>query len=75
MSTWIERADSVFMATGGRRLKRTMVRGSGARLWDEDGKSYLDFIGGWAVTNLGHSHPRHCGGAPTTGGNPHHHLQ
>ncbi len=57
MSTWIERADSVFMATGGRRLKRTMVRGSGAHLWDEDGNSYLDFIGGWAVTNLGHSHP------------------
>lgn len=34
------------------------VRGSGARLWDRDGREYLDFLAGLAVTSLGHSHPR-----------------
>jgi acetylornithine/N-succinyldiaminopimelate aminotransferase len=45
------------MTTGGRRLKQTIVRGSGTRVWDDAGKEYFDFIGGWAVTNLGHCHP------------------
>jgi len=35
----------------------TFVRGEGARLWDADGKCYLDFLGGLAVTSLGHAHP------------------
>jgi predicted acetylornithine/succinylornithine family transaminase len=35
----------------------TFVRGSGSRLWDEDGREYLDFLSGLAVTSLGHSHP------------------
>ena len=34
-----------------------MVRGKGNYLWDADGKRYLDFIAGWAVTCLGHSPP------------------
>lgn len=33
------------------------VRGEGSRLWDADGKEYLDFLSGLAVTGLGHSHP------------------
>jgi acetylornithine/N-succinyldiaminopimelate aminotransferase len=32
-------------------------RGQGARVWDVDGKEYLDFTSGWAVVNLGHGHP------------------
>ena len=32
-------------------------RGSGTELWDADGKRYLDFLCGLAVTSLGHSHP------------------
>ena len=32
-----------------------MVEGHGSRLRDEDGKSYLDFVQGWAVNCLGHS--------------------
>jgi acetylornithine/N-succinyldiaminopimelate aminotransferase len=40
------------------RFPATMVRGEGARLYDENGKEYLDFTAGIAVTNLGHSHPR-----------------
>ncbi len=41
-----------------RRYPVCFVKGRGARLWDVDGKEYLDFVAGLAVTNLGHSHPR-----------------
>ncbi len=34
------------------------VRGEGCRVWDADGKEYLDFLAGVAVNNLGHCHPR-----------------
>ena len=34
------------------------VRGQGARLWDADGKEYIDCMAGIAVASLGHSHPR-----------------
>jgi acetylornithine/N-succinyldiaminopimelate aminotransferase len=34
------------------------VRGEGARLWDSDGKEYLDFLAGIAVCAVGHCHPR-----------------
>ena len=37
--------------------KLAFVRGEGARLWDADGKEYLDFFAGIAVVNLGHCHP------------------
>lgn len=33
------------------------VRGQGSRVWDKEGKEYVDFAGGIAVTALGHSHP------------------
>jgi len=36
------------------RVPVTFVKGKGLRLWDEDGKEYLDFVGGWAVDSLGH---------------------
>ncbi|GAA1009415.1 acetylornithine aminotransferase [Acrocarpospora pleiomorpha] len=34
-----------------------LARGEGTRVWDVDGKEYLDLIGGLAVTSLGHAHP------------------
>ncbi|MYR55728.1 acetylornithine transaminase [Streptomyces sp. SID625] len=34
-----------------------LVRGAGTRLWDADGKEYVDFVGGIAVNALGHAHP------------------
>lgn len=34
-----------------------LVRGVGAEVWDEDGKRYLDLLGGIAVNALGHAHP------------------
>jgi len=35
----------------------TFVRGAGSRLWDDEGRRYLDFLSGLAVTSLGHAHP------------------
>lgn len=35
----------------------SIERGEGCRVWDEEGKEYLDFTSGWGVTCLGHSHP------------------
>ncbi len=35
----------------------TFVRGEGSYLWDEEGRRYLDFLSGIAVTSLGHAHP------------------
>ncbi len=40
-----------------RRLPVTLVRGKGARVWDVQGREYLDFVSGWAVNSLGHCHP------------------
>src|SRR3954468_18814252 len=34
-----------------------LVRGSGAEVWDADGRRYLDLVGGIAVNALGHAHP------------------
>jgi acetylornithine aminotransferase len=39
------------------RFPLTLIRGDGCRVWDEDGKEYLDFVGGIAVCALGHSSP------------------
>ncbi|MBF0125612.1 MAG: aspartate aminotransferase family protein [Magnetococcales bacterium] len=45
------------MATYGRN-PAAFVRGQGTRLWDEDGKEYLDFLAGIGVNNLGHCPPK-----------------
>ena len=37
-----------------RRQPMVLERGDGARVWDVDGKEYLDFTSGWAVNNVGH---------------------
>ena len=36
----------------------TIVRGEGARLWDDTGKGYLDFCAGIATCSIGHCHPK-----------------
>jgi acetylornithine aminotransferase len=36
-----------------------LAKGLGAKLWDRDGKEYLDMYGGHAVISIGHSHPRY----------------
>ncbi len=35
-----------------------LARGSGTRVWDVEGKEYLDFVAGIAVNNVGHCHPK-----------------
>jgi acetylornithine/N-succinyldiaminopimelate aminotransferase len=40
-----------------RRAPVEFVRGEGARLWDSDGKEYLDFLAGISVCSVGHCHP------------------
>ncbi|MEE8159603.1 MAG: aspartate aminotransferase family protein [Dehalococcoidia bacterium] len=57
MSTdWIA-LEKQYYAQTVRRQPVVLVRGQGTHVWDADGKEYLDFIAGWAVTNLGHCHP------------------
>ena len=34
-----------------------LVKGKGTQVWDIQGKMYLDFFSGWAVSGLGHCHP------------------
>ena len=40
-----------------KRLPVTLVRGEGTRVWDTEGKEYLDFVAGIAAVSLGHCHP------------------
>jgi acetylornithine/N-succinyldiaminopimelate aminotransferase len=54
---WIALSDRYLMATY-KRFPILLSRGLGVHLWDNDGKSYLDLVGGIAVCALGHSHPR-----------------
>jgi acetylornithine/N-succinyldiaminopimelate aminotransferase len=40
------------------RTPVVLVRGQGCRVWDAEGRSYLDFLAGIGVNNVGHCHPR-----------------
>jgi len=53
----VERADKVLMHTYA-RIPVAFEKGQGCRIWDQDGRVYLDFLAGIAVTALGHGHPR-----------------
>ena len=55
-SQWID-VENKYYAQTVRRQPVVIVRGEGTRVWDADGKEYLDFVAGWAVDNLGHCHP------------------
>lgn len=52
----MDKTDKYVLPTYG-RLPVAFVRGQGCRLWDTEGKSYLDCLGGIAVCALGHGHP------------------
>ncbi|UCH51200.1 MAG: aspartate aminotransferase family protein [Chloroflexota bacterium] len=56
MENWQELEQKLFMRIT-KRLPVTLIRGQGARVWDTEGKEYLDFVAGWAVNSLGHCHP------------------
>ena len=51
-----ERYAHALMNTFG-KPKLVLTRGEGARVWDAEGKEYLDLLGGIAVNALGHAHP------------------
>jgi 4-aminobutyrate aminotransferase len=53
-----ERSTAALSPILGRYYQQTWVKGEGHRLIDSDGRSYLDFANGIAVTSLGHAHPR-----------------
>ena len=44
-----------FRSVGG--TPRFFTRGSGPRVWDADGKAYIDYVGSWGPLILGHAHP------------------
>lgn len=48
--------DQYVMSTYG-RFPLALERGAGCRVWDTEGKSYLDFVAGIATCTLGHAHP------------------
>ena len=56
MSEIQDREAQIYMQAG-RRLPVTLVRGDGTRVWDEEGREYLDFVAGIAATTLGHADP------------------
>ena len=57
MSAFIEAASPHVMNTYG-RVPMALSHGQGCRLWDINGKSYIDALGGIAVNTLGHNHPK-----------------
>lgn len=50
-------ADKVIAKTYN-RFPVVITKGKGCRLWDTEGKKYMDFVSGIAVCNLGHAHPK-----------------
>ncbi len=40
------------------RLPVVIIRGSGSRVWDSDGKEYIDLFPGWGVSSIGYGHPK-----------------
>jgi len=53
----VKRDHNAVMPTYGQR-QRVLVRGEGVRVWDLEGRCYLDFLSGLGVNGLGHCHPR-----------------
>ncbi|MRG61592.1 acetylornithine transaminase [Agromyces sp. CFH 90414] len=56
MTAWQDRFDARMMRSLGKPLAK-LARGEGARVWDDEGREYLDFLAGIAVNSLGHAHP------------------
>jgi glutamate-1-semialdehyde 2,1-aminomutase len=44
-----------FKSVGG--VPRFFARGKGSRVWDADGREYIDYVGSWGPAILGHAHP------------------
>lgn len=57
MKKTVETTDKCIFQTY-RRYPVVLTKGKGAKVWDDKGREYLDFLSGIAVCNLGHCHPR-----------------
>ncbi len=55
-ATWLARYGAAYMPNFGAPA-RVLVRGKGCRVWDADGREYLDLLAGIAVNSLGQAHP------------------
>lgn len=55
-SNWQALEQKLFLRTVN-RTPVTLVRGQGVWVWDDQGRQFLDFVGGWAVNSLGHCPP------------------
>jgi len=56
-STTVSRGSRAAVLPTYARADLTVVRGEGCRVWDDEGRAYLDFGAGIAVVGLGHRHP------------------
>ncbi len=56
MTNWQDMEKEYYMPTF-TRIPVTLVKGEGLKVWDDNGKEYLDFVAGIAVNVLGHCHP------------------
>jgi len=54
----VQRQSQEVLMPNYRRAAVAFARGEGVRLYDLEGRAYLDFVGGIAVSSLGHAHPR-----------------
>ena len=52
----VARESRVYLQSA-RRWPLALARGEGSRVWDLDGREYVDLTAGWGVTAIGHSHP------------------
>ena len=57
MSDEIQALEAQLYMQAARRLPVTLVRGEGTRVWDGDGKEYLDFVAGISTNTFGHADP------------------
>ena len=56
MADWRSKEAKYYMKVVNRQ-SIVIVKGEGTRVWDDEGKDYLDFTAGWAVNNIGHANP------------------
>lgn len=54
----IKNLDEKYVIHTYKRAPLVLVKGKGTRVWDSEGREYLDFVAGIAVNGLGHCHPR-----------------
>ena len=53
----VEELYSQFVLPTVTRVPLCLVKGKGSRVWDLEGREYIDFFPGWGVSGLGHCHP------------------